>query len=221
MEKEERVRREKVWNILTLIPIAIVLTTVIYDLSIPYIHTPPKAGECDRYIIIDVYGFLKNTSISKDKCYVSGMTLSDFRSLGKVKAREIILVTHFFFGGKEKGLGTSERPSSLFSLIHPISTFLTVEGITKDNQTYIAVSPKMLDLSITPKNKYIVLISCSNEIIGMAKTLANHGNNEVIFSNTPSLSPEDAINLVNKVISTPDPLTLCSLDTFDCIIGGG
>lgn len=206
-------------NLLAFIPLIIVLLIVFNDLTVQYYHTPPKADACSDYIIIDVYGLLKDTPISKNPCYVSGMSVSDFRALGKIKAREIIIVSHYFFSGKVKGLGTSDKVSPLIPFIHPISVFYMVKGKTPEGTEYIAVSPGMMTLSDKPKGKDIVIISCSAGIEKTAAALASSGANIVLVSNTPSLTKQKAASIVEKVLTEKDASMLCSSQLFTCYGG--
>ena len=207
-----RISRQ-VQKYLPIVPLLILLIIILGDLTVPYYHTPPGA-DCSDYVIYDVYGLLKNTSISQSPCYISKMSVSDFRSLGKVKARKIIIVTHYFSSGKEVGLGTSDKPSVMTPLLHPISIFYLVKGTTPDNEEYLAVAPGIVSVSRSLDGKVIIIISCSKNVDKLASALIGNGADMVVTSNTPTLSPQKAVSLVKEAVNK-NPENLCGM-LFTC-----
>lgn len=217
MEKVKSILRRRRDLLLALTPLILLVLIVTSDLTVQYYHTPPGAN-CKDYVIYDVYGALKNTSISKNSCYFVGLSVNDFRALGKVKADKIIIVTHNFYHGRVTGLGTSDPVSPLAPILHPVSVFYLVKGETPDGKMYLAVSPGIAGLSLSLKGKTVILITCSENIDRIASGLIAMGARTVIVSNTPSLTPSQAENLVAKAISL-DATSLCTSPLFHCYGG--
>ena len=217
MEKVTQTIKGKKSLVLSIVPLIIIVLIVASDLTVQYYHTPAGA-ECQNYVIYDVYGLLENSTIANESCYYTGLSVSDFRALGKVKADKIIIVTHNFYQGKVTGLGTSDKASPLTPILHPISIFYLVKGETSDGETYLAVSPGIASLSAPLNGKTIIIITCSENIDEIASGILSMGADTVIVSNSPVLSPEEAVILAKKAING-DALTLCATPTFHCYGG--
>jgi len=217
MEEISLTNKRKRSVLLSFAPLFLALIVIANDLTVQYYHIPP-GSECKDYVIYDVYGVLKDTDISKDPCYYTGLSVDDFRTLGKLETNKIIIITHNFYQGILTGIGTSDPASPIAPILHPISVFYLVKGITSKGEKYLAVTPNISSLSIPLNGKEIVLLVCSENIDKIATGLASMGAKIVVVSNTPSLTPEQAISLV-KLSVQDNSTSLCSSPFFYCYGG--
>ena len=201
-------------HLLPLIPLLVALSVALAD-GIGHVFYSPGAPSCSSYVIIDVYGVLRNTPIARDKCYTIGMSTLDYRTLGKFPAEKIILITHYFVRGGAVGLGTSDEATTIFALTHPVTTFFVVIGEAGDGREYIAASPKLNILSDSLYGKKIVVITCARDFNEMAQALLTRGAETVVVSRYDFLESDIVASLVEKAVnSTVD--SLCSDSEFMC-----
>jgi len=197
-----------------LIVLAVYASLLLLDFIAPYLQSFDGLESCG-YVVIDVYGILKNTTIANDKCYKAGMTLNELRALGKLKAERIIIVTHFFSSNGVNGLGTSD-PVELWTPFQHLSLFpFLVKGTPPDGGEYVSASTTvLLKFSLGYNGKEIILITCHLDGIE-AFTKAFPGA-KLVAVTKGQVSVSEAEDYVGKVIKADDILLLCGEGVLVC-----
>ena len=203
--------RSRVISAILLLTIVLILVS---DVAGHLIYVP-RTPSCEDYVVIDVYGVLRNTSVALDKCYTTGMSTLDYRALGKIPAKKIVLVTHYFTRNNTLGIGTSDEATVLFVILHPVSSLLIETGRTLDGKKYIVATPSLNMLSDNLNNKEIIVITCSAGFEKMAQALLERGADVVVVSSYSNLDPEKAVQLVEKSVKTMTK-NLCTDLEFIC-----
>lgn len=190
MEKITRLAG-KPYRLLLILLASLVTVTILYDLLVPFFHVPP-GSECRDYVVYDVYGVLGG---SRKNCVYTGLSVDDFRSLGNLHAKRIIIVSHVFAG---TAIGTSDPPSVFTPLLRPVTVFTLAKGETPDGRTYLAVLPSISRFSASLAGKQVVLISCytKTDVVDVFRDAEL-----VAVSNTPSLRVSDVPMLVEKTVT--------------------
>lgn len=172
--------------------------------------------ECDT-LVVDVYGYLDNHILQEGVCYKRGLSVWEFRSLGKVKAHRVIIVTHFFSSPKSLGLGVSDDMSIVFLLLHPVTTFFVVKGVLGNGEIRLAVAPSIKYISSPMNNKTIFLVTCFRpEIAEFANAFLDLGARAVIVTRTAEMTLKDAVSTVYTLLKQQNLEELCGSPYIYC-----
>jgi len=205
-------------RISTYLPPLIVATVfsslLLFDFIAPYIQSFGGLESCESYVIIDVYGVLRNTSIASDRCYKVGMSLNELRALGKLKAERIIIVTHFFSSSGVFGLGTSEPVRPWTPLKHLLLFPFLVKGIAPNGSEYVAATPAALWFSTGYRGKELILITCP--LSGIESFVAAFTGAKTVAVTARDVAESDAVHYVRLALSAGSAEALCRGGEFVC-----
>jgi len=199
--------------VVVLLAFLVFLSLLLLDFIAPYVQSFKNLDSCN-YVIIDVYGVLKNTSIANDKCYKAGMTLNELRALGKLKAERIIIVTHFFSSNGVYGLGTSDPVEPWTPLQHLLLLPFLVKGIAPDGSEYVSASPTVLKFSTGYEGKELILITCPLD--GIESLMSAFAGAKLVAVSAKHVTTSDAEHYVNLVLNTANVTFLCQEGVFLC-----
>jgi len=187
---------------------------LLLDFVAPYIQSFGDLEFCESYVIIDVYGMLKNTTIATNRCYKAGMSLNELRALGKLKAERIIIVTHFFSSNGVYGLGTSDPVSLWTPLQHLLLFPFLVKGITPEGSKYVAVTPVALRFSTGYEGKELILITCP--LSGIESFASAFTGAKTVAITARDVTANNVEHYVHLALSTNSVEDLCQGGEFKC-----
>lgn len=197
--------------------ISFVFLVIVADALIQFI-VPFRRG-CDVEVF-DVYGVLNATELSElpSYCYMKSLNVWGFRTLGKTTASVIVVVTHFFSSQDAVGLGVSDPPTILTTLLHPITTFYIIKGTTSDGDLKLGVTPEISKLSYPLNGKTLVLLTCNLKgIDSFARSFIDvSGLDLLIVSKEEILREESVEHYLKLVLTTSNISSLCDTQLFTC-----
>jgi len=191
-------------------------TYILLDFLAPFIWVfgLESLNSC-QHVVIDVYGVLNGTPLAQDRCYKAGLSLDELRALGMVGARRIIIVTHFFSSGNTYGLGTSDPVEIWTPLLHPLTAFFLVKGVTPDGGMYLAATPALLKISSRYDGKEVVLITCHRH--GIESLVESFQGAEVVVVTASDVGEAEALPLVYLALKVENARELCGKGVFVCV----
>jgi len=194
LPRDSRAMRASLTRIGLYIAAAIALwlaASVIYDALLPVISSPRCPSS--RVVVIDVSGVLNGSSIGAP--VVHGLTLPQFLSLGKCRAKYVVIVSHGLrivssITTKRGGFALElSEPASAVSLIkYPLFIFTEavmrgyVRGYTAPR---LAVTSRAIEFMDPLRGKIVILITCPlGDIKDFARALVSRGCTAVAYPST-------------------------------------
>ena len=179
---------------------------MVVDMLIPWLKLSYLCRVSSDIVVIDLTGSIKieqpNTRV------VHLMTVNDFRCLGCIKAKHIIIVGHGYSVKRALtlplntfALETSETPSILVVISHPL--LVLSEAIVKgcsDSICHIAVTPRIFLFTIPIKFESVVLVTCGmGNVKNFAEEIHRAGARVVIYS-AKSIAIDDVPSIVKEIV---------------------
>ena len=209
MTRTARVRSVSYRTVLVII--TLLCTTVIYDIVEPVFYTPRFANIDTRVLVIDINNLTGIDACDDDVCVVQGLSVEEFRTLGKAKAQIIIIIGHgmtvysdwpSLVESGDYSLETSTPIDPLWLILHPV--LVTTNSVLRGevyNQTVVAVGHNILWFSHTIAGKTVLLVTCGAPGITKFSTLFIQRGASMVCYTTTRIPLEQARYVIESLVN--------------------
>ncbi len=197
-------RWSKALLIVSLTFIAWIASASIYDVLIPMVYR--ASCPSSDVIVIDVTNVVKSVGVP----IVKGLTIPQFLTLGKCKAKYVIIVSHglkivnsVFLPKGSFALETSERASITTLFLYPL--YVLNEGVVRgrsfeSSSLMLAVTERIAPFMYSLNGKVVILVTCPmGNVTRFAEALISRGCSMVAYPRF-DVFENSARELVTKIV---------------------